>query len=111
MATPSDSKLDGTTPSNLQVAFAMLLNFKTERSLSKTDFVTSSNVSLDAKLEDYISYVKQVLDSRQRETKDSQRALILTVNARKFESVRQATYEFELFPVSVDRIDIMESKL
>lgn len=68
-----------------------------------------------------MQYFAQVLNAALRELKDSQRVLIslkynklqlkLTVKARLFEAKRKATYVFELLPVSVDRIDILESKL
>ncbi|OWY96988.1 hypothetical protein PHMEG_00032594 [Phytophthora megakarya] len=126
MATTSDIVVDGVTTFGQADSYRYILTLQEKKlsiwlenrsskkqwksgSLSKTDFVTPANL------------FKQVLNVPVRETCDSHRELNplnhnklqlkLIMNARVFDSVRKATYEFELLPVSVDRIDIMESKL
>ncbi|ETM00534.1 hypothetical protein L917_02745 [Phytophthora nicotianae] len=70
---------------------------------------------------DYASYFRQCLDCLSDRSQESHRKLEsrvnsglrleLSFNLRLLESVRNANYVFELKPVAVERIDLLESRL
>ncbi|ETM53735.1 hypothetical protein L914_02807, partial [Phytophthora nicotianae] len=70
---------------------------------------------------DYASYFRQCLDCLSDRSQESHRKLEsrvnsglrleLSFNLRLLESVRNANYIFELKPVAVERIDLLESRL
>ncbi|ETO82928.1 hypothetical protein F444_02982 [Phytophthora nicotianae P1976] len=89
--------------------------------LSKEDYVTPANAFVDASAAEYISCFKQCLDCPLEEGKDAGRKLTpqrggkfqleLCVKIRLLRSARNICYDFELQPIAVERIDILESKL
>ncbi|KAG7377178.1 hypothetical protein PHYPSEUDO_012046 [Phytophthora pseudosyringae] len=88
--------------------------------LNKEDYVTAANVFVDATAADYVSCFKQCLDCQFRE-EDTDRKLTplkggklkleLSLEIRLLRSARAISYAFELQPIAVERIDILESKL
>ncbi|RLN70679.1 hypothetical protein BBJ28_00023625 [Nothophytophthora sp. Chile5] len=94
--------------------------------LSKEDYVTSANAFLDAAPKVYalvrpLSYAARALDGALDEAEDAQRKLTplsddklrleMSANIRMLQLVRRVTYTFELHPVAMERIDILEAKL
>ncbi|RLN31354.1 hypothetical protein BBJ28_00016801 [Nothophytophthora sp. Chile5] len=89
--------------------------------LSKEDFVTPANAFVDASVADYVSCFQQSLDYKLDESADAQRKLApllkgklflkLSVKIRMLQSARDVSYTFELLPIAVERIDILESKM
>ncbi|RLN55800.1 hypothetical protein BBJ28_00026357 [Nothophytophthora sp. Chile5] len=85
--------------------------------LAKSDYVTASNTIPDASPADYAKSLDCDLDDSSdvlrkfTPLKDSRFRLELTVKIRVLRSVWSAQYTFDLDPVSVERIDILEAKL
>ncbi|KAE8999288.1 hypothetical protein PR001_g19102 [Phytophthora rubi] len=89
--------------------------------MAKTDYVSDANVIPDATVADYVKCFQDALDSDLGDCSDVQRKLYaldggalrleFAVKIRVFRSTWEAKYTFDLHPVSVERIDILESKL
>ncbi|KAI9920198.1 hypothetical protein PsorP6_015965 [Peronosclerospora sorghi] len=85
------------------------------------DYLTPSNRISEASTMDYLGYFRDSLDSKLDDSSDVQRALevleeevlrlIFDVKIRIFQSARVTKYAFTLAPVSVERIDVLDSKL
>ncbi|OWZ05775.1 hypothetical protein PHMEG_00022067 [Phytophthora megakarya] len=85
-----------------------------------SDYVTSDNAIFGASAGDYATCIHEVLarsevcSDYQRELsvlEDSALALLLRLQYRVFDAVLEAKFSFQLDPVSIERIDILESKL
>ncbi|KAK1937082.1 hypothetical protein P3T76_009860 [Phytophthora citrophthora] len=89
--------------------------------MDKSDYVTSANSITDASAMDYMKCFQDALDCELGNSGDVQRTLeskrggvlllSFTVQFRLLRSTRTAKYTFELNPVAVERIDVLESKL
>ncbi|KAL3664437.1 hypothetical protein V7S43_010758 [Phytophthora oleae] len=89
--------------------------------LNKEDYVTAANAFVDASASDYVSCFKQCLDSPFGKDEDVERKLVpqngrkmkleMSLKIRLLRSVRTINYTFELKPIAVEPIDILESKL
>ncbi|KAE8972215.1 hypothetical protein PF005_g24673 [Phytophthora fragariae] len=89
--------------------------------MPKDDYVTTANAFVDATSADYASLFKQSLDCSLDGTGDVQRKLTcLPDDALRLEfrntirllnSARSIRYAFDLQPVAVDRIQILEAKM
>ncbi|KAG6594075.1 tumor necrosis factor-like domain [Phytophthora cinnamomi] len=89
--------------------------------MAKTDYVSAANAIPDATVTDYLKCFHDTLDSDLNESSDVQRKLSaqtvgalrleLVVTIRVLRATWLAKYTFDLDPVSVERIDILESKL
>ncbi|KAG2523411.1 hypothetical protein JM16_005350 [Phytophthora kernoviae] len=89
--------------------------------LTKEDYVTTANIFVDATASDYVSCFKQCLDCSLEDVDEAQRKLTplrggklkldLSLKIRLLRSARDISYAFELQPIPVERIDILESKL
>ncbi|KAG6608710.1 tumor necrosis factor-like domain [Phytophthora cinnamomi] len=89
--------------------------------MAKTDYVSAANAIPDATVTDYLKCFQDTLDSDLNESSDVQRKLSaqtvgalrleLVVTIRVLRATWLAKYTFDLDPVSVERIDILESKL
>ncbi|OWZ01794.1 hypothetical protein PHMEG_00026755 [Phytophthora megakarya] len=89
--------------------------------MAKADYVTSANSVTDASVGDYLKCFQDALDGELDETGDIQRTLefrtggalrlSFSVKFRVLRSMRVAKYTFKLDSVSVERIDVLESKL
>uniref|UniRef100_A0AAV1TBP8 Uncharacterized protein n=1 Tax=Peronospora matthiolae TaxID=2874970 RepID=A0AAV1TBP8_9STRA len=87
----------------------------------KEDYVTSANTIADASAIDYLSLFQDTLESNLDKSGYVQRTLevlsggacqlVVSVTVRILRSVRVAKYTFVLEPVSVERIDVLESKM
>ncbi|KAE8995505.1 hypothetical protein PR001_g19098 [Phytophthora rubi] len=88
--------------------------------MAKTDYVSTANAIPDATVADYVKCFQDTLNSDLGDS-DAQRKLYtlnggsrrleLAVKIRVLRSTWMAKYTFDLDPVSVERIDILESKL
>ncbi|KAE9314207.1 hypothetical protein PR003_g19313 [Phytophthora rubi] len=72
--------------------------------MAKTDYVSTANAIPDATVADYVKRKLYTLNG-------GSRRLELAVKIRVLRSTWMAKYTFDLDPVSVERIDILESKL
>uniref|UniRef100_A0AAV1T977 Uncharacterized protein n=1 Tax=Peronospora matthiolae TaxID=2874970 RepID=A0AAV1T977_9STRA len=89
--------------------------------VTKEDYVTSANAISDASANDYLKLFQNALDGEPDESSDAQCTLevlsgdacqlVVSVKFRILRSVRVVKYTFVLEPVSVDRIDVLESKM
>ncbi|RLN68347.1 hypothetical protein BBJ28_00024989 [Nothophytophthora sp. Chile5] len=89
--------------------------------LDRSDYVSSDTTILNASAADYALCFQESLDCALDDSGDVQRTLTvfkgdhfrleLTMKIRVLRSVWSAQYTFDLEPVSVERIDILESKL
>ncbi|KAG7378422.1 hypothetical protein PHYBOEH_000377 [Phytophthora boehmeriae] len=89
--------------------------------LDKSDYVTSSNAITDASASDYMKCFQDSLDCEVDDSGDVQRKLVglkngvlrleFTVKIRVLRSAWMTKYLFDLDPVSVERVDVLESKL
>ncbi|KAG1687851.1 hypothetical protein DVH05_004581 [Phytophthora capsici] len=89
--------------------------------LSKEDYVTTANVFVDAPASDYVLCFQQCLDSPIGEDEGVKRTLVLqnggnlkiqlSLKTHLLHFTRNIDYTFELKPIAVERIDILESKL
>ncbi|CAH0521518.1 unnamed protein product [Peronospora belbahrii] len=87
----------------------------------KTDYVSSANAIADASERDYVKCFQDMLDCKLDDSNDVHRKLFpiqgggvrleLGVAVRVLRATRLVTYTFDLDPVSVERLDILESKL
>ncbi|KAI9920199.1 hypothetical protein PsorP6_015964 [Peronosclerospora sorghi] len=87
----------------------------------KRDYVTSGNIISDAAAADYVRSFQDALNSELDESSDVQRTLKklkggdlqldFEIKIHVLRSARVAKYTFLLDPVSVERIDVLESKL
>ncbi|CEG49152.1 uncharacterized protein PHALS_06931 [Plasmopara halstedii] len=86
-----------------------------------TDFVSTANAIPKASLADYIKCFCDTLDSSFAEDSDVNRCLValaegalrleLVVTIRVLRSAWKTKYTFDLDPVAVNQIDVLESKL
>ncbi|KAG1687857.1 hypothetical protein DVH05_004587 [Phytophthora capsici] len=89
--------------------------------LNKEDYVTTANVFVDASASDYVLCFQQCLDSPIGEDEGVKRTLVLqnggnlkiqlSLKTHLLHFTRNIDYTFELKPIAVERIDILESKL
>uniref|UniRef100_A0AAV1T8T6 Uncharacterized protein n=1 Tax=Peronospora matthiolae TaxID=2874970 RepID=A0AAV1T8T6_9STRA len=89
--------------------------------VTKEDYVTSANAISDASAIDYLKLFQDALDGEPDESSDAQCTLemlsgdacqlVVSVKFRILRSVRVVKYTFVLEPVSVERIDVLESKM
>ncbi|GMF48128.1 unnamed protein product [Phytophthora fragariaefolia] len=89
--------------------------------MAKEDYVTAANIFVDATAKDYVSLFQQALDCTLDKTEESQRKLVaitsgklqleMNIKLRLLQSTRNVNYAFQLEPISVARIDILESNL
>ncbi|KAE9278061.1 hypothetical protein PF008_g28708 [Phytophthora fragariae] len=89
--------------------------------MAKADYVTAANAIPDLTVADYLKCFQDTLDSNLSDSSDVQRKLYpldsgalrleLVVAVRVLRSMWLAKYTFDLDSVSVERIDILESKL
>ncbi|KAG7383432.1 hypothetical protein PHYPSEUDO_003672 [Phytophthora pseudosyringae] len=89
--------------------------------MEKGDYVTTDNTITGASVADYLEFFQEALVGAQKDSSDSYRRLsILKAGAldlkfilklRVLHSAWEATFAFQLDPVSIERIDILESKL
>ncbi|CEG42932.1 uncharacterized protein PHALS_13166 [Plasmopara halstedii] len=86
-----------------------------------TDFVSTTNAIPEACVADYVMCFRDILDSKFAENSDVNRYLVtlaegalrleLVVTIRVLRSTWKAKYTFDLDPVAVKQIDMLESKL
>ncbi|KAE8995504.1 hypothetical protein PR003_g19312 [Phytophthora rubi] len=89
--------------------------------MAKTDFVTSGNTITDAEAIDYLKCFQDALDSDLDKSDEAFREvsfleggalrLCLAIAIRVLRSTRVAKFVFNLDPLTIERIDILESKL
>ncbi|KAE8912960.1 hypothetical protein PF003_g3185 [Phytophthora fragariae] len=89
--------------------------------MAKTDFVTSGNTITDAEAIDYLKCFQDALDSDLDKSDEAFREvsfleggalrLCLAIAIRVLRSTRVAKFVFNLNPLTIERIDILESKL
>ncbi|KAF4041483.1 hypothetical protein GN244_ATG06340 [Phytophthora infestans] len=89
--------------------------------LAKADYVTSANTISNASANDYARCFQDALDCDLNDVSGARRSLTslqgdvmrleFTVNIHVLRSMWVARYTFNLEPVSVERIDVLESKL
>ncbi|KAI9920202.1 hypothetical protein PsorP6_015963 [Peronosclerospora sorghi] len=87
----------------------------------KRDYVTSGNIISDAAAADYVRSFQEALNSELDEYGDVQRTLTMLkggalqldfeIKIHVLRSARVAKYTFVLDPVSVERFDVLESKM
>uniref|UniRef100_A0AAV1TBT0 GOLD domain-containing protein n=1 Tax=Peronospora matthiolae TaxID=2874970 RepID=A0AAV1TBT0_9STRA len=87
----------------------------------KEDYVTSANAIADASAIDYLKLFQDALDGEPDESGDAHCTLemlsgdacqlVVSVKFRILRSVRVVKYTFVLEPVSVERIDVLKSKM
>ncbi|CEG42929.1 Tumour necrosis factor-like domain [Plasmopara halstedii] len=86
-----------------------------------TDYVSTANAIPTAHVADYVKCFQEALDSDFAKTNDANRSLValdegalrleLSATICVFHSTWKAKYTFDLDPVSVNQIDVLESKL
>ncbi|CEG49153.1 uncharacterized protein PHALS_06932 [Plasmopara halstedii] len=86
-----------------------------------TDYVSAANAIPTAHVADYVKCFQEALDSDIAETNDAKRSLValalgsfrleLDLTIHVFRSTWKAKYTFDIDPVSVNQIDLLESNL
>ncbi|KAI9895805.1 hypothetical protein PsorP6_019408 [Peronosclerospora sorghi] len=99
---------------------ALIIN-RYKGKMVKDDYVTSGNIISDASAADYLRSFQESLNGELDESSDVQRTLTMLkggalqlnfeIKIHVLRSARVAKYTFVLDPVSVERIDVLESKL
>nr|KAE8929068.1 hypothetical protein PF009_g20814 [Phytophthora fragariae] len=140
MTTANDIKVEGATTFSASVAssFRYAIEIKDEKlsvwmedcsskkqwytgEMEKATYITAINSIMAASSTDYVELFRDALDSDLNSSGQMQRKLTtlnggsirleLALPVRALRSVWLAEYKFDLEPVSVERIDILESKL
>ncbi|POM76136.1 Hypothetical protein PHPALM_6664 [Phytophthora palmivora] len=134
MAAGADFEVEGVTTfaSHPNRSFRYLVSLKSEKvniwledrsskKQCKAEYVTTTNTFVDASPAVYVSCFQQSLDCSVESTEESQRKLIsleggklqleMSIKLRLLRSVRDVSYVFVLKPVTVEQVDVLESKL